>query len=102
MFSCSAELHIVHRVILRAMHWLWFGLTCPIGFRDLEITCNIHYCFRCTKFEAECVSVCLIVARGCSSVQATSPFKHTSNPLCGAADSVAVGGSAGLQTHFSL
>lgn len=57
-----------------------------------KVTCNIHYCFCCTfsKFKADCVSmclksfsVCLIMARGWSLVQATSPFKHTSNPLFG-------------------
>lgn len=48
--------------------------------------------FHCTfsQFKAECVSmrpesfsVCLIMARGCSSVQTTHPFKHTSNPPAG-------------------
>lgn len=57
----------------------------------LEVTGNIHRCFHCTfsQFKAECVSicpksfsVCLIMAWGCTSIQATSPCKHTSNPLC--------------------
>lgn len=58
----------------------------------LEVAYSIHYCFHCTfsQFKAECVSmhpesfsVCLIMARGCSSVQTTHPFKHTSNPPAG-------------------
>lgn len=92
MFSCSAELHIVHRVILRN-----FGEShgravvrldvpnCLQSFQRLLL--SLHFFF--LQFKAECVSmcpkslsVCLITARGCSSVQATSPFKHTFNPLC--------------------
>lgn len=67
------------REILVRVHWLWFALTFPIGFRDLDVTCNIHCCFRCTfsPNKAQCVSLCvksisvfLIMAQGCSSAQA--------------------------------
>lgn len=78
-YILSSELF--REILVRAMRWLRFGLTCPIGFRDLEVTCNIHCCFRCNflKPKAQCVSVCvksvsvfLIMARGCSSAQSTS------------------------------
>lgn len=67
------------------------GLTwhAQLASEILEVTCNIHYCFHCTfsqlkaEYDSMCLksfSVCLIVAPGRSSVQTTSPFKHTYNP----------------------
>lgn len=97
MFSCSAELHIVHRVISGAFdeshglavvrldvpNWrqrFWKSLVafitaCTALFHNSRL--NV---FQCLKS----LSACLIgVARGCSPVQATSSSKHTSYPLCG-------------------
>lgn len=97
MFSCSAELHIVHRVILRPFdeshglavvrldvpNWrqrFWkslvtFIIACAALFHNSKL--NVPQCLKS-------FSACLIsVARGCSPVQATSPSKHTSKPLCG-------------------
>lgn len=91
------------------------GLTwhAQLASEILEVTGNIHYCFHCTfsQLKAECVSmrlksfsVCLIVAPGCSSVQATSPFKHTYNPPAKHRLCVCVWdtGGGGLQAVFRL
>lgn len=79
------------REILVRVHWLWFALTFPIGFRDLDVTCNIHCCFRCT-FPPKQGSMCLTVPKEHLSVFNHGPgllfstgygFKRSSNPLCG-------------------
>lgn len=64
MFSCSAELHIVRRVILGASdesHGLALAQLDVPNWRQifLKVTCSIHYCLHCTfsQFMAECVSV---------------------------------------------
>lgn len=79
------------REILVRVHWLWFALTSTIGFRDLDVTCNIHCCFRCT-FSPKQGSMCLTVPKEHLSVFNHGPgllfstgygFKRSSNPLCG-------------------
>lgn len=131
MFSCSAELHIVHgRVIQRdfgeshALAVVQFDMPNWLQrFYKSLVTFIVAFAALFKQFKAECVSVCpksfsvcLIMARGCSSVQTTSPLNtllipavdeqqgtdcvsHYTEYVC---ERETVGGSQEFQTRFSL